>query len=71
MPVMDQAVSLNINILLFFPTSRIFWNRRNTVQVKDRRLINIGDNLRLRVHDGTFVNYRLHAAVEHLGLANR
>ena len=47
---------------LVISVPRIDWNRRMTV----RRVVQ-GRDLRLRMRDGSYVNYHLHVAVEHLG----
>ena len=52
---------------LVISVPRIDWNRRMTVRVKNRRRVVQGRDLRLRMRDGSYVNYHLHVAVEHLG----
>ena len=53
--------------VLAISVPRISWNRRMTQRTKNRAKINLGRDLRLRCSDSTFIQYRLHAAVEHIG----
>ena len=60
-----EIVEASAALVISIP--RIHWNRRNTVRIKNRTRLNQGGDLRLRMRDGSFVIYRLHVAVEHLG----
>ena len=52
-----EIVEASAALVISIP--RINWNRRTR--------LNQGGDLRLRMRDGSFVIYRLHVAVEHLG----
>ena len=65
---MDHTEIVESSPVLVISLPRLNWNRRMTQRTKNRTKINPGGNLRLRTQGNNFVHYRLHAAIEHLGI---